>query len=218
VNVPGDRIRLTGREEDLQAGRLLLTTSDGATWEVAPSAPEARGLEVGDALDAPALDGLRFAAGRKAAAREALERLGRRFHSARRLRLRLLQSGHEEAAVDAVVAQLLEQGVLDDVRFAEAWCRDQLARKPVGRRWLQSGLHDHGVSEEALAAALDACLPPEAEEDACRRALASRRYDLQDEANQARALRFLMSRGFGRDLARRVLFARVRLQRAEDGA
>ncbi len=197
---------MVGWDEDSNAGRLTLTTSDGATYEVAPSAPELSEIAIGSRLDPASMDALRFAAARKAAAKKAMALLDRRFYSRRRLRLRLLQAEHAELAVERVLDQLVEQGVLDDARFAEAWCRDQLRRKPVGRRWLKSGLRGQGVDDAATEAALDACLPREEEEEACRRALSSRRYDLEEENNRARALRFLMSRGFPPGMARELVF------------
>ncbi len=194
-------------EEDPDGGRLTIRASDGAAWEVAPFAPEVEGLGPGAKLDAAKREALDFAAQRKAIAKEALRLLDRRFYSRRRLRLRLIQKGHSAEAVDAVVDQLVGQGLLDDRRFAQAFCRDQLARRPVGRRWLRSGLRDQGVAEEAIEEALAEVLPPEQEEEACRRALASRRYSLEDEKNRARAMRFLASRGFGASLSRKVVFA-----------
>jgi SOS response regulatory protein OraA/RecX len=108
--------------------------------------------------------------------------------------------------VESVLRQLVEQNLLDDARFAQAWCREQLRRKPVGRRWLRSGLRDQGIPEDSIEEALDAALSREEEEEACRRALASRRYSLDDEKARARAHRFLLSRGFPENLARETVF------------
>lgn len=206
MNERPSEVEVVGWDEDPEAGRLTLKTSDGATFEVAPSAPELEGLGLGSRLDPDILRALRFAADRKQAAREALRLLDRRFYSRRRLRLRLLRSEHPQPAVEAVLEQLVQQGLLDDARFAEAWCNDQLRRKPVGRRWLKSGLRDQGVDELAIESALDRCLPPEGEAEACRRALAGRRYPLDEENARARAMRFLMSRGFPQGLARETVF------------
>jgi regulatory protein len=206
VNERPEEVEVIGWDEDPQAGRLTITTSDGATYEVAPSAPEIAALAIGVRLDLEALDGLGQAAARKATAKEALRLLDRRFYSRSRLRLRLLQKDLDPAAVEAVLDQLMEQGLLDDVRFAEAWSRDQLRRKPVGRLYLRSGLRDQGVAEAAIESALEVCLPPEEEAACCRRALFSRRYAMDSEKNRMRALRFLMSRGFSQGLARESVF------------
>ncbi|HKI83782.1 MAG TPA: RecX family transcriptional regulator, partial [Candidatus Krumholzibacteria bacterium] len=123
-------IEVTGWEEDARAGTITVHTSDGATYEVAPSAQELQGLSVGQHLSDDALYGLRFAAARKGVARAALKLLDRRFYSSSRLRSRLRQKDFPQEAVDAVLQQLTEQGLLDDRRFAESWCRDQLARRP----------------------------------------------------------------------------------------
>jgi len=210
------RIEVVAWEEDPERGRLTIRASDGTTWEVAPSAPEVGELGLGSPVDDAVRRALDAAASRKAVARDAMRLLGRRFYSRRRLRLRLLQKDHPEAAVEAVLDELAAQGLLDDCRFAAAWCRDQLARRPVGARWLRSGLRDQGVDDGAIDEALAELLPPEREEEACRKALASRHYPLHEDRDRARALRFLASRGFPPALSRRVVFDEAdRLRRAE---
>ena len=153
-------------EEDPDRGRLVIRASDGAAWEVAPFAPEAEGLGLGSTLDGEKRAALSFAAERKAVAKDAMRLLGRRFYSRRRLRTRLLGKGHSTMAVDAVLDGLLQQGLLDDRRFAQAWCRDQLIRRPVGARWLRSGLRDQGVDETAIDDAIAEVLNQEEEEEA----------------------------------------------------
>lgn len=206
MNRTEPEIELTGWEEDAQAGTITVRTSDGATYEVAPSAHELQGLRVGQRLSSEVVYGLQFAAARKRAAKAALKLLDRRFYSSSRLRSRLCQKDFPQEAVDAVLEQLAQQGLLDDRRFAESWCRDQLARKPVGPRWLRSGLHDQGVTSEAIDIVLDSLFPAGREREACAEALASRHYSLDDDKGKARAIRFLNSRGFSPSLARELVF------------
>ncbi len=206
MNRAEPEIELTGWEEDAQAGTITIHTSDGATYEVAPSAHELQGLSVGKRLTSEVVYGLEFAAARKRVAKAALKLLDRRFYSSSRLRSRLCQKDFPHEAVDAVLQQLAEQGLLDDRRFAESWCRDQLARKPVGPRWLRSGLHDQGVTSEAIDIVLDSLFPEGREREACAEALASRHYSLNDDKGKARAIRFLNSRGFSPSLARELVF------------
>ena len=61
---PGE-VEVVGWDEESEAGRLTLKTSDGATYEVAPSAPEVADLAIGSRLDEASLAGLGFAAARK---------------------------------------------------------------------------------------------------------------------------------------------------------
>jgi regulatory protein len=216
VNRGESELELTAWDEDAQAGTITVHTSDGATYEVAPSAQELQGLSVGRRLTSDELDGLRFAATRKSVAKAALKLLDRRFYSSARLRSRLFQKDFPAEAVDAVLDQLAEQGLLDDRRFAESWCRDQLARRPVGPRWLRSGLHDQGVAPEAIDFVLDALFPQGREKEACAEALASRHYSLDDDRGKARAIRFLNSRGFSPSLAREIVFEASHSSRARE--
>jgi len=206
VNRAEPEIELTGWDEDAQAGTITVLTSDGATYEVAPSAHELLGLSIGQRLTSEQVYGLQFAAARKRVAKAALKLLDRRFYSSSRLRSRLRQKDFSPEAVDAVLQQLTEQGLLDDRRFAESWCRDQLARRPVGPRWLRSGLHDQGVTPEAIDLVLDSLFPADRERETCAKALASRHYSLDDDKGKARAIRFLSSRGFSPSLARELVF------------
>lgn len=211
---------ITGRVEDPGGKILRLALSDGAVYEVAPDAPEAKDLSQGDAVDARRRAGLEAAAERKRLAREVFRLLDRRAYAVGRLRGRLLERGFSEAAVAAVLADFVEQGLLDDGAFSRGFCRDQLRRRPVGRRWLRHRLRQEGVAEEDVEAALDEVLDPDRERELARQALASRAPVGPTPQDGARALRFLRSRGFPDALARETVRAArgtARLELENDG-
>lgn len=219
MNRSDEEVDLTGWDEDSRAGSITVHTSDGAIFEVAPSAPELKGLALGSPLSAQQLAALGFAATRKQVAKSALKLLNRRFYSSSRLRTRLVQRDFPPDAVDAVLGELARQGLLDDRRFAQAWCHDQLVRRPVGPRWLRSGLRGQGVADDAIEDALASLFSGDREREACGRALATRHYSLNDEKGRARAMRFLASRGFSASLARELVFeASERLEAREEDA
>ena len=207
-----EAIHIVGMELQPDEGLLTIRLSDGAILEMAPSAPEAEDLHEGQLLSPQQQVDLGVAAERKATARKAMALLDRRFYSTSRLRLRLSRAGFGQAAIDAVLSQLIDQGLLDDRRYASAYVSDQLLRKPVGRRWLMAKLRSQGLNDEAARHGVDQHLDRETEEEFARKALESRRYSLVEDAAQARAMRFLMSRGFAPDLCRRLVFERVRAE------
>jgi len=197
------RILQLAREENV----LHIMLENGATYEVAPSAPEFGPWQVGDRLDAQAQLALHRADERKRVAKAALRLLGRKSYPSAGLREKLVARGLAEVAVDAVIAQLHETGLLNDVRYAEAYARTQLSRRPVSRRWLSAKLVAKGVDSALAWQGIEAVLPAAEEEALARRALARRHGRLDDQAARNKAMRFLMSRGFSRGLSTRVVLS-----------
>jgi regulatory protein len=135
--------------------------------------------------------------------RRAVRILSHRDHSVEEIRRKLGQRGFVPEEVDAVVARLRRAGFLDDVRFAEAFVRERVLRRPMGRRGLLRELGRRGVSEEAAGAAIRAVWEEEGVDEAelVRRVL--RRGSV---VRDVRAL--LRRRGFDGDVVRMVLAER----------
>ena len=86
----------------------------------------------------------------------ALGLLVRREHSRRDLSRKLAQRGVEPAEADAAVERLAEQGYQDDGRFAASFARDR-ASSGYGPVRIRVELAGHGLGEDAIQLALDAC-------------------------------------------------------------
>ena len=123
-----------------------------------------------------------------------------------RLRGKLLDEDYLPEAVEAVLEAMHEQGVHSDRRYAEAWCRDCLLSRTVGRRYLESKLRGAGIAPDlARQAAADALGAGLEEELAVVAAAAAwRRFPRAEPRDLARAIRFLMGRGFDPALAGRA--------------
>jgi regulatory protein len=202
-----DDVHIVRVDLDAESRTLRVVLSDGAIAEVAPDAPEVRGLSAGQLLDARQRGALQAAAARKAAARAALRLLARRRYSRARLRERLLRAGADEAPTDAVLEQLAAQGLLDDRDFARAFAADQLARRPVGRAWLLARLRSQGVAREDARAGVGEVVPAERELELARQALAARRRVPARAASAVAEMRFLVARGFPPTVARQAVQA-----------
>lgn len=130
-----------------------------------------------------------------AALQAAVGLLAHREHSATELRRKLGASGHGSAAIDAALAELAEQGLQSDARFAEAYARARFERG-YGPLSIRAGLRERGVSE-ALASAILATFD---ELWMTRLAeLAGRRFGdapAADVRERARRSRFLQQRGY----------------------
>ncbi|UCH78143.1 MAG: RecX family transcriptional regulator [Candidatus Coatesbacteria bacterium] len=173
------------------------------------SARTARALDlyVGRELDAAEIESWGVAAEGDRAYDRALRYLRPRLRSRHEIEQRLRRYGYGRDVEQAVISRLAEAGYVDDRAFAEAWIRDRLRLRPKGRRALRAELAKKGVVSEDVAAAL-AEADEEAEEEVARRALAPRRelYRGRGEGPGRRAATaFLARRGFGVEVARRIV-------------
>jgi regulatory protein len=194
------RIESIERDETLRV--ISIRTDGGEEFEIALTAEEARGMAPGLLLEPEQLEALRRAAQRKTIAKKVFGWLDRRRRTASWLRQRLHEEDHDADAIEVVVEDFTRQGLVNDREYARAWSADQVRRKPVGRRWLQTRLRREGVGDEDAWAGIDEVLSADEEREAAQRALQRKHLDLSEMKNRAKAMRFLQSRGFGPGLCR----------------
>lgn len=93
--------------------------------------------------------------GTEAAAREAaLRLLAYRDRTVQEMRDRLSRKGFAADIVESVLQRLLENGLLDDERFACSWIRNGQGSRPSGRRRLRYELRLKGVDGDLIETAL----------------------------------------------------------------
>jgi regulatory protein len=109
----------------------------------------------------------------------------------------LIRKGYDATVVAATVAELQEERLLDDVRYAEALVR-MLTGRGQGPQRVRHALTEAGITAEAAAAALDTA--PDwmlLAADVRRRKFGARIP--RDWPGRARQMRFLQYRGFSKD-------------------
>lgn len=118
------------------------------------------------------------------------------------------------AVVEAIVARLRDQGLLDDPAYAHATAR-RLLRRGAPRRAIGARLRAKGVGAEDAAAALAALRHEAADPDlaaglafARRRRLGPFRPEAERASRRLRDLAAFTRQGFAPDVARRVVDAR----------
>jgi len=126
--------------------------------------------------------------------------LGRRDRTVCELRRHLESKRVEPATVDAAVAELREQGYLDDARYAQRFAEDRRALDSWGSDRIERRLLAAGVEPELIAAALAA--DSAGELDAAV-ALLRRRFPEPpaDDRGRERALGMLVRKGYDLELA-----------------
>lgn len=140
--------------------------------------------------------------------KKAMDLLARREHAVVELQQKVQAYAKkqelDEREVAIVIEELLDDGLVSDERFTEAFVRYR-RNNGYGPRRIQTELRERGVSEKIQAAYLDFADPQWLEQVAqvrCKRFGESLPEDYKERARQAR---FLQYRGFTTDQARWAL-------------
>jgi regulatory protein len=195
---------------------VLVRLSNGEDLELAAdSLPPALVVD-GKPLDHEILQTLRDAAQRKQIARLVFRMLDRRLHTRRMALDKLTAKGFSKDLSLKVLDSFARQGLMSDRLFAEAWCRDTLRNKPVGRAYLKSGLMKKGIAPDLAEEVIRDNLDPESEQqgaEAAARKWWSRQSGAAGPREIAKGMRHLQSRGFPAAIAGRA----IRANQPKDG-
>jgi len=127
--------------------------------------------------------------------------LARREHSRQELGTKLSQKGHSPQFIDLVLTELVEQNLLSDVRFAEAYVR----MRGYGPKRIMAELQQRGVGEAEIHRALLGC---EIDWLSLVQTLFERKFGSEQDyqfEDRAKQWRYLYNRGFDSDLIREVV-------------
>jgi regulatory protein len=131
--------------------------------------------------------------------------LNRRECTEAEMRARLGRSDIDPPEVEQAIATLLEQGYLDDARFARLFAQDKRELEQWGSDRIKRALLARGVPTELVADVLDAQLGESETDSETERALAvlRRRFPspVGDRRERERALGILLRKGYDADLA-----------------
>ena len=115
----------------------------------------------------------------------------------------------EPEAIDEVVDELSESGVLDDARYAERFTEDRRELNGWGPERIGLDLSRRGVPAELIEPALAARTRND-ELEAARCLLSERFEALEDDRSRNRAWQLLVRRGFDAELAYDAVRAQAR--------
>ncbi len=177
-------------------GRFALTIAKDLAAE--------RGVRPGRAVTEDELSALAEAEARRGALESGLRLLSYHPRSERELRDRLVRKGFGRAAIDETLSRLRGLGYLDDAAFARFWTETRQLSRPRSRWLLASELRRRGVAQSTAEEATAEISDEEAAYQAASRRLRALR-GLEHHAFRQRLGRFLTSRGFSYDVARRII-------------
>jgi regulatory protein len=136
--------------------------------------------------------------------------LARRMHARRELRTKLL-ARFETETVERVIGRLIELRYLNDVEFAREYARQRFERSPRSALSVAVELEGRGVGRVDAELAVAGTMEDEGLSDeslagrAARKKLAALGGDITDERTRTKIFAFLASRGFSREVARRIV-------------
>lgn len=128
----------------------------------------------------------------------AMDYLARREHGVQEITRKLINHGFDELVVEAAVDALVDDGLLSDSRFTEAFIHSRLQRGS-GPQKIRAELRQRGISEDLIS------LGMEAVEEIWRervREVREKKFGAAlppDFRERNRQMRFLQQRGFTRD-------------------
>lgn len=139
----------------------------------------------------------------------AMRSLGRHERSVAEMRTWLTGRELPAEAVERAVEHLLEIGALDDRRFALAFAEDKRTIAGWGSQRIEGALRARGLSEEAIAEALEGD-GGDTELERAVTLLVERAEPLDGDAARQRAFGFLARRGYPPELAYEAIRACAR--------
>jgi regulatory protein len=137
--------------------------------------------------------------------------LARRELSEAQVRQRLARRGHDEDAIDAAVARLIEERAIDDERVAAAIARTETSVRRRGRLRVRRQIEHAGIAAPTARRAVDEVFGDIDNDAYLQASLAKRlrgRETIGDDKAFQRLYRYLVGQGFEADQVVRALKAR----------
>ena len=144
---------------------------------------------------------------------DGLKMLARRELSEAQVRQRLARKEHDPDDIDAAIARLREERVINDVRVAEAIARTETSIHRRGKLRVRMQIERAGIAQATAKRAADEAFDGIDDEAVLDAALAKRlrgRDTLADDREFQRLYRYLVGQGFDSDRALKALNLRRR--------
>ena len=140
----------------------------------------------------------------------ALNLLSARPYAVRALHRKLIQKEYSTADADDAIRRLVDNGLLDDARYAEQYARSKILSTGASKRRLQQDLYRKGIKPDVATDAISQVIDDEeidtaaVVEKVARKKLAQL-GDLEPLVLRRRLFAFLARRGYDVDEIKRVV-------------
>lgn len=203
-------MRIDSIEKSRKGNKFKVLFDDGMELLLSKEVIIDFGLRRNDEISDKVCSELRDAQSYRDAYLAAARLLNYRLRTRSELNKRLMQKGFQQAIVEKVIRKMVEIGLLDDARFADAFVASKIASKPVGKRELARGLMEKGVAKETAAAAVSLVGDDETQLSLALDAASTRMRSLarfEPAKRKEKLVAFLARRGFGWDVIKKVIKA-----------
>jgi len=134
----------------------------------------------------------------------ALNLLAARPYSSSALRRKLIQKEYPAADTDDVIRRLLDNGLLNDAKYAEQYARSKMLSTGASKRRLTQDLYRKGIKGDAATIAIDNVIEqdeidPAAQIERVARKKLAQLGDLEPIVLRRRLFAFLARRGYDLD-------------------
>jgi regulatory protein len=193
-------------------GLYSVILDDGATLAVSDWTIGKCGLRAGDDLDGQTIEKIISTESETRAKNIAVNFLSYRIRSSKEIIDHLVKKRFARPCAEEVAHQLQSAGLVNDIKFAQAFVRDRLKRKPMGAALLRTQLLSKGMSSADADAVLADLLSPQNQQAAALQAakrkiqtIRNSRRVTDEEKQKKRLLDFLLRRGFSYELALKTI-------------
>ncbi len=156
------RITDIKRQKRIGSTRFNIHIDDSYAFTMSDLDVSMSGLRIGQDLSQDEVAKYSQSANEAKAYALALRYLGVRLRSRREILDYLKRKDCETSDIEAALERLEGLGLVDDLKFAQAWIADRMAVRPRSRMRLSQELMAKGVAKDDISAALDE-LEPERE-------------------------------------------------------
>lgn len=172
-------------------------------------------LRLGDMISEEKIEQLRKKDEKEVALQNALRFVDYKPRSVAEVKKKLSDKGFDVNVIEEILTRLIENGTLDDARFAQGWAENRSYFRPRGRRLLALELRQKGIPNHLIEEALD----PLPEEDSLAYQAGEkqvRRWQgLEWQAFRQKMGQFLARRGFRMESILNVLPRLYELSQSE---
>ncbi len=201
-------MRIESIEKARKGAKFTVSMDDGTALLLSREVILDFGLRKNDVLSSETVNSITEAQSYRDAYYAAGRLLDYRMRTRSELDKRLRQKGYPENVVEKVVGKMSELGLIDDSRFADAFIASRIAAKPIGKRELERGLREKGISKEAAANALVQVSDEDTQLELAIKAAETKMRSLrrfEPRKRQEKLVAFLTRRGFDWDVIKKTI-------------
>ena len=139
--------------------------------------------------------------------KKALNLLSRRDHYKKELKYKLIKRGFSAEKIEDILQELINDGYLNDKKFAEEWIKNRINKKPRGKNLIKAELLEKGVDKKIIETKLNNLLDPDKEKQMAE-ILTDKwlnKRNCKNKETKEKLYRYLKNKGFNDEIIRKII-------------